>query len=57
MRDYIHKGVTCFITKTAPDPVHVTGVGSNEHFWRGVAFNISALIRTEYTLVCVVGFF
>lgn len=49
MRDYIHKGVTCFITKPAPDPVHVTGVGCNEHFWRGAAFNIFALIETEYT--------
>lgn len=45
MRNYVHKGVTCFITKTAPDPAHVTGVGCSEHFWRAVAFNIFTFLK------------
>lgn len=49
MRNYVHKGVTCFITKTAPDLACVTGVGCNEHFWRAVAFSIFALLKSEYT--------
>lgn len=48
MRHYIHKGATCFVTNTAPDPLHVTAVGCNESFWRGVALNIFALIKTGY---------